>query len=121
MTTDRFQQAKLLLEIEREINYRKEKLDSIASNGMRTLSQDRKDLKKEAEFLEKDLNLATENYLNILDRFAFFIIENIFNCFDLKNDYVKYFRETSKVLINGTNKGVYNNIIKLNELWKKKK
>jgi len=107
-----------VLEIESEMNKRKEKLDEVNFN-IRKLENEGKLTEKLAEILEDENNCALENYLNSIDRLAYCILKGYLSDRDWKTEYrdliFKTLRDNENKFGTGT---FYNNTVKLYENWK---
>jgi hypothetical protein len=108
-----------VLEIEAEMNSRKEKVDSIAFK-VRTLATEGKlsdDLK---DVLTDERGCALENWLNSVDRLAYCILKNYLKDRDWRSEYCDYIQNIvrdNEFLFGAGSR--YTNIIDINDRWKR--
>lgn len=108
-----------VLEIEAEMNSRKEKVDSVAFK-IRTIDAEKKltDSLKDIFFDER--NCALENWLNSVDRLAYCILRDYLKDRDWRSEYRDYIqnivRENESLFGPGTR---YTNIVDIHNKWKR--
>lgn len=108
-----------VLEIEAEMNSRKEKLDSVAFK-IRTYSNEMKLTEELKSVFSDERSCALENYLNSVDRLAYCILKNYLKDRDWRSEYRDYIlsivRDNESLFGAGSR---YTNIIDINDKWKR--
>lgn len=108
-----------VLEIESEMNSRKEKLDSVAFK-IRALAAENTLSNKLKEVLTDERSCALENWLNSVDRLAYCILKNYLKDRDWRSEYRDYIqnivRDNESLFGAGSR---YINIIDINNKWKR--
>jgi len=110
--------------IEFELNRRKEQLTASMLKGFEILNgRERKELnddeKKHLSTIEEFTKEAYENYLNILDRFAYFILKKKLDEEDFRTEYRYMLSDTMEKDSFGvfSKPNRYRNMTKLREVW----
>ncbi|MBN1756599.1 hypothetical protein JW877_10375 [bacterium] len=108
-----------LLDIEAEMNSRKERVDSINSK-IRIYENEGKLTEKLKDILNDTLNCDLENWFNSVDRLAYCIRKDYLKDRDYRSEYRDYIQkivEKNEQFFGPGSK--YTNIIDINEKWKR--
>ena len=109
-----------VLEIEAEMNSRKEKVDSILFK-IRTFDAEKKLTDDFKDIFNDEHNCVLENWLNSVDRLAYCILKDYLKdrdwCVEYR-DYIKDIVEQNESLFGASSR--YTNIIDINDKWKRK-
>lgn len=108
-----------VLELEAEMNSRKEKADSVAFK-IRLLAAENRLTDDMKDILTDEHKCALENWFNSVDRLAYCIIKEYLDDRDWRSEYRDYIqnivRDNEKFFGPGSR---YNNIIDINNKWKR--
>lgn len=108
-----------VLEIESEMNSRKEKVDNLISK-IKTLELEGKLTNDLKDILKDDLNCALENWFNSVDRLAYCILKEYLEDRNWRSEYRPYIAEIVENNESFFGPGSkYTNIIDINERWKR--
>lgn len=109
----------VVLQLEAEMNCRKEKVDDVLAKLREEANKTSRD-EKQIEILRDQMQGYFENWLNAADRFAYCIMRGHFSELDWKADYRDYF--TALVRDHPEKFGpatIHNNILDLYNKWRK--
>jgi len=106
-----------LMMLEVEMNARKQRVDEAARDLQKLVHEQRS--QEELEIFREYLKHCIENWLNLVDRFAFCIRKQMLDEEDFKQEYRRYIEELVQALPQYfTSESAYDNVIQLCERWK---